>query len=128
MTLHVARWDQFGYAGKNYDRGQIIELIGAPNDEKLLRLGYISELKEKSPRILECGECGAKFLEDSARVAHGRRHHPARERIPEMVPAVTSPLGDDPRVFVDTDGDREERRRMESTPLYLDKTQASIRG
>lgn len=132
MTLHVARFDQFGYAGKNYDRGQVIELIGAPNDEKLLRLGYVSVLKEKSPRILECGECGAKFLEDSARVSHGRRHHPHRERLPEMVPASLSPLGQlppgEPEVFLDTEGDREDRRRMEDTPLFLDKTQASIRG
>jgi hypothetical protein len=126
MTLHVARWDKFTYAGQDLDRGQIVELQGMVNDEKLLRLGYISKVQEKSPRILECGECGAKFLDDSARLAHGRRRHPHRERMPEMAPGpVYDPTSGEPSVWVDTEGDKEDREREQNTPLYLENTTAS---
>lgn len=124
--MHISRWDRWQYAGKNIDRGQIVEMAGALNDEKLLRLGYVIEVTEKSPRLLECGECGAKFLEDAARLAHGRRWHPHREHKPEITPsAVYNPMTGEPSAWVDTEGDRDDRRREQDTPLYLDKTIAS---
>ena len=123
--MHVARWDNFGYNGQPVDRGQIIDLVGLPNDEKLIRLGYIVETKEKSPTVLECGECGALFLEDAARNSHGRRRHPHRERLPSMAPISVHPVTGEPSGFVDTDGDREENQRERDTPLYLENTEAS---
>lgn len=126
VTLHVARWDKFGYCGQMLDRGQIVELKDAVNDEKLLRLGYISEVKERNPSILECGECGAKFLQDAARLSHGRRHHPHRERMPDLAASgVVNPMTGEPNAYVDVEGDREEQKRERETPLYLDKTEAS---
>ena len=128
-TLHVARWDQFGYGDVEIDRGQIVEMKGLPNDEKLLRLGYITEISKAKPTILECGECGAKFLEDAARDAHGRRRHPRRARRPEFTAgSAINPTTGEPNVFVDNEGDKEERKRANDTPLYLDKTEASLKG
>jgi hypothetical protein len=126
MTLHVARWDRFTYCGTLLDRGQIVELKGAANDEKLLRLGYIEEVTEHRPAILECGECGAKFLRDEARLAHGRRRHPNRERRIEFAPtSLIDPGTGEPSAYVDTDGDREELARERETPLFLENTTAS---
>jgi hypothetical protein len=103
-----------------------VKLVGAINDEKLVRLGYITEVTEKNPRILECGECGAQFLEDVARLAHGRRHHPHRERMPEMAAStIIDPKSGEPSAYVDVEGDREDQQRERETPLWLDKTEAS---
>lgn len=126
-TFHVARWDKWDYAGKPVDRGQIVDLQGAINDEKLLRLGYITEVTTSSnSRVLECGECGAKFLQDANRTAHGRRRHPHRERPPEMAPGpVQDPKSGEPSVWIDTEGDKDDRERERETPLYLENTTAS---
>lgn len=125
--MHVARWGEFGYAGQTLDRGQVVKMVGAPNDEKLLRLGYITEVTEKNPKILECGECGAKFLADNLRLAHGRKRHPHRERpdIEVAVSGVTNPETGEPTGVIDTTGDREEQQREREAPLFLDKTEAS---
>lgn len=128
-TLHVARWDNFAYLDQQLDRGQIVELRNARNDEKLLRLGYIAAINDRKPTVLECGECGAKFLEDAARDAHGRRRHPHRARAADMgVGGVYDPTTGEPSAFLDTEGDKEDRQRERDTPLYLDKTEASLKG
>lgn len=129
MALHVARWSDFGYCGQTLDRGQVVNMQGAANDEKLLRLGYITPVNEKNPKLLECGVCGARFLDDAARSAHGRRRHPERaRRQASITPSpVVDPGTGEPSSYIDTEGDREEKQNMEQSPLYLDKTEANRR-
>src|ERR1051325_4287518 len=66
-----------GYNGKELDRGQVFELEGAANDEKLVRLGYVAELP-RDVRPVECGVCGGKFYDESMRAGHGSLRHPQR--------------------------------------------------
>jgi hypothetical protein len=47
----------FDYAGKALDRGQVFELAGSRNDEKLLRLRYVEEWKGKDKDLHECAAC-----------------------------------------------------------------------
>lgn len=97
----------FGYMNTSLDRGQIFELGGALNDEKLVRLGYCAELPADAPRH-QCAECGALFVGINERTAHGDKRHV--ERTPE----------EEERLF-----DREERQLEQVAPLFLDKTIAS---
>ena len=61
--LYYAR-RPFGYTDDLYvDQGQVVELAGAINDEKLTRLGYFEKLTDGAARRArdECGECGAQL-------------------------------------------------------------------
>jgi hypothetical protein len=105
---------EYGRAGeaKRIDRGQVLELEGLVNDEKLVRLGYVS-LINKRATIVTCGKCGAQFVTDEALATHGRdRHAPPRQLTPQE---------EDQRV--------EARHKLEDelSPLNLDKT-AAARG
>lgn len=78
----------FGY-GKHEttDTGQIVELTGAANDEKLVRLGHFREI-EKGTKPVQCGRCGLLFIGDGYLVRHGQRRHSgniAPEREDEML-------------------------------------------
>lgn len=108
---HYLRWP-FDYDGRSYDRGQVVQLIGARNDERLIRLGYVGEVAPKT-EIFVCGECGAEFVEQTARFSHGRDRH--RDR-------ALDPREEDRRA------DAQERMLMETAPLSLEKTEASMRG
>lgn len=99
----------FDYAGGSYDRGQVIMLVGAKNDEKLVRLGYVTELDRRATTY-ECAECGGTFIGIAERTAHGNKRHLAR---------VLSPEEEDQRE------EAEERQIEQIAPLYLDKTAAS---
>ncbi len=102
----------FDYAGAAYDRGQLIQLQGYPNDERLVRLGYVAAL-EKGAETYACAVCGGQFIGIRERTQHGdKRHAPRRERTP-----------------ADEDAADEAEDRMLDTvaPLYLDKTAASTR-
>ena len=124
--IHVARWDNFQYGQSFVDRGQVIELSGSRNDDKLLRLGYITESTEKEHTLLTCGECEAIFISDNSRNAHGRRRHPQRARRAEMVPVGPfDPSTGLPSAYEDTEGDREDRQRAKDTPLYIENSTAS---
>ena len=72
----------FQYQEMDLDRGQLFELRGAPNDEKLERLGYVAAL-EKGTETYECGECGAKFVDMGMRSGHGQKRHPSVPRTPQ---------------------------------------------
>lgn len=112
-TLYVARRSmEYGRPGseKRIDRGQLIELEGLVNDEKLVRLGYLS-LANKRATVVSCGKCGAQFVTDEALATHGRdRHAPARELTPQ-----------------EEDQRAESKHKLEDelAPLHLDKTAAS---
>lgn len=60
------------------DRGQVFELEGMPNDDRLLKLGHIVEV-DKNTETYECPECGASFVGMGYRTSHAMRAHPSRE-------------------------------------------------
>jgi len=99
----------FDYAGKALDRGQVFELVGSRNDEKLLRLRYVEEWKGKEKDLHECAACGALFIGGNEREGHYERRH---------VRVTLSPDEEDRRI------DREERMLAEIAPLALDKVAA----
>jgi len=95
----------FGYAGQELDRGQIVELVGAKNDEKLIRLGYFAPV-EKKAETYKCAECGAEFIGLAERTHHGDKRHSGKALTPEEEDRQT---------------EREERLMDELAPLNLDK-------
>lgn len=132
---------QWHYNGRPADRGLLLTLDGAPNDEKLIRLGYL--VKVERPRKLEqyprCGTCGQGFVTDQALTAHGDKWH-ARGKpsvgngIPqEYLDAVaraedTAAILREVSLVPDVDGDDEDARIARDTPPYLEKTTASLHG
>jgi hypothetical protein len=105
----VAR-QPFDYGRLALDRGQVFTLAGAPNDEKLTRLGYVIPL-ERDATTYECGKCGGVFNGIAERTAHGKKRHPDR---------VLTPEEEDER------DEREERMLDQAAPLYMDKTKAAM--
>jgi hypothetical protein len=112
----MARSDQrywarrpFGYSGRQLDRGQVLTLTGAVNDEKLVRLGYVARV-ERNDTTYQCAECGAEFIGISERSSHGNTRHRERELDPHEEDALV---------------ERQERMLEQVAPLYLDKTTAS---
>ena len=111
-TLYVARRSmEYGRPGseKRLDRGQVLELEGLINDEKLVRLGYVS-LANKRATIVACGKCGAQFVTDEALATHGRDRHTPRELTPQQE---------------DERAESKAKLEDELSPLHLDKTAAS---
>jgi len=95
----------FEYNGKELDRGQITELAGAKNDEKLVRLGYfgvVDSAFQKHAETFACAECGAEFIGFAERDAHGKKRHSGR---------ALSPVQEDARQ------EREEKMLQEVAPL-----------
>lgn len=91
------------------DRGQVIELLGMPNDEKLTRLGYFMKMDTRVDPS-ECGDCGAKFVGDAERAAHGSDRHTERE---------LDPVAEEEREA------RRERRMEQEAPLFVENSRAS---
>ncbi|MEO8483333.1 MAG: hypothetical protein ABI634_14060 [Acidobacteriota bacterium] len=78
---YVAR-RPFTYDGTELDRDQIFTLTGQPNDEALVRLGYV---KEFTGAPIACGECGHAFGSAGALQHHGTlRHRPQEDQRPVM--------------------------------------------
>lgn len=108
-NLYFAR-RPFGYGRVGHlDRGQVTELLGLPNDEKLTRLGYLMQC---DPKVVpaECGECGAKFVGDAERAAHGSDRH----RDVDL-----DPLTEDEKA------ERRERHLEQVAPLFIENSAAS---
>lgn len=99
----------FQYGDKNLDRGQVFELSGARNDERLLRLGYCEETKRKKGELSECSACGALFVGGNERAGHYERVHVRVNLTPD----------EEDRRF-----DRQEKFLEEVAPIYLDKVAA----
>jgi hypothetical protein len=131
-----------GYGGREYDRGQVLNLEGLRNDEKLVRLGHVSELRHDQ-YTTQCGVCSAWFVGDAELNGHGAARHSDRfaSRESRLREALLS-LEDEPdaerrrdkredilRQFAsmqDQNADREQKILEETAPLYLDKTAASL--
>lgn len=109
-TKYYAR-RPFDYGDKQVDRGQVLELLGLRNDEKLIRLGFVLELR-RGEHICPCGVCGAQFVGDNELNAHGAMRHANRFQ-------QLSPEEEDRQL------DRQEKMLEQVAPLYLDKTAAS---
>lgn len=103
-----------GYMGVELDRGQLFDLRGAINDEKLERLGYCALLPDDLDEVYECGECGSRFVDQRMRTGHGDKRHKVRH--------WDTPLLEDQRA------DQEERVIIQEAPPYFEKTTASQRG
>lgn len=113
-SLYYARRSMtYGRPGneKRLDRGQILELEGLVNDEKLVRLGYVA-LANKRASIVQCGTCGAEFVTDEGLASHGRERHAQHQR-------PLTPRDEDERA------DKKMALEDEIAPLDLSKTAAS---
>ena len=101
----------FDYGALELDRGQVFELAGAANDEKLTRLGYCAEV-DKGAEMSECSECHAEFIGLAEKVGHGQKRHPEVPFTPDQIDRME---------------EREEKRLDVVAPLYLENTAASRR-
>lgn len=94
---------------RQFDRGQLLELQGLINDEKLVRLGYVASAPKRAT-VVQCGQCGAEFVTDEGLASHGRERHTNRS---------LSPREEDARA------DKRAAMEDEVAPLDLSKTAAS---
>jgi len=113
----AAKRGGFQYAGRDIDRGQVFELVGARNDEKLERLGFIAKVK-KTDRLSECGGCQTLFTSDGERDSHFKHRHTAR---PWESPEERT-------LREEKHAEREEKIANETAPLRLDRTKAILSG
>lgn len=105
----MARRGGFEYAGQSLDRGQVLQLAGATNDERLIRLGYVALLEPRA-ETYQCSVCGREFTGIAERTAHGNLRHRERDLSPEEE---------------DARDERMEKMQEQVAPLYLDKTKAA---
>ncbi|MBP9027299.1 MAG: hypothetical protein KBH81_14275 [Phycisphaerae bacterium] len=109
MGQQVMARRPIGYSSKDIDRGQVFELAGARNDEKLLRLGYLEAWKGKRNDLHECAACGALFVGGNEREGHYEKRHVRVQLTPDQE---------------DSRAEREERFLNEVAPIYLEKVAA----
>lgn len=113
----------FDYAGVSLDRGQLLGLAGARNDQKLDRLGYIVALR-KSDQRFPCRKCPAQFVDLNTLNAHGTKRHSDRELKAEVPYSPRGATVDDN--LAETQAfEREQRQMDEIAPLNLDNTAAN---
>lgn len=62
------------YGGQQLDARQVIEPKGLKLDVLLLRQKRLVPIPKKR-KWFECGECGAVFLDETARRIHGNKRH-----------------------------------------------------
>lgn len=100
----------FGYGRLGtLDRGEVFELSGLPNDEKLVRLGFAVEYTDKGGTS-DCGDCGKRFIGDAERAAHGSDRHRERDLSPEE---------EESRI------ERRDRMLETSAPIFWENTKAT---
>ena len=115
------------YHGTNYDRGQLLPMLGGPRDEQLQRMGYVQPApKEETYLRAQCGECGAWFLNEPFRDGHGRLRHSARFAPADLDIGSGMDGPDGGAALRDVTGDADERRMQQQYPLYLQKTKATL--
>jgi hypothetical protein len=112
-TRAFARRGGFEYLGKPLDFGQLFELAGARNDEKLVRLGYVQEWTGKPKDAAKCRVCGAEFISESYRDRHGNARHSERALTPDQE---------------DAQAERDDRFAAEVAPIAWEKTAAAQGG
>jgi hypothetical protein len=113
--------------GTTYERGQLLTLRGDWGDERLERLGFVEKAPpDKAYLHAQCGVCGAWFVSEMFRDAHGRVRHRQRfdgeERF-DIEPGMAGPEGG--AALRDVTGDAESRRQWTEYPPYLEKSKAS---
>lgn len=62
----------------HFERGEIVELRGHPNDAALIRVDYVTPLKVDYPNGCEeasCVSCGKVFVDQSFKAMHDKNHH-----------------------------------------------------
>jgi hypothetical protein len=131
MNLH---WVKFaipglGYVtlyGKDYDRGELVQLSGGTHDEPLIRMEYVLPVrKEEMHRHAQCGVCEKWFVDERFRDQHGRLRHQNRFADDlDVAMGMNGPAGG--AALRDTTGDAEERRMQQEYPLRLDRTKATL--
>lgn len=113
MPGFVCRWGPMDYDdGMSLDPGQLFDIREHCNNERLLRLGYIEAFT--GGESYQCSECGAQFTSIQLRSEHGDRRHRVRYEF--------DPDTEDESV------ERDMRLANARSPLYLDKTLASLNG
>jgi hypothetical protein len=138
VDLYTVRRPFPAYGALPADRGRVLELANARNDEKLVRLGFL-ELFTKRTALRDlpmCGQCGLYFSDEGLLTAHGDMRHrtpeePIRANFAMQGMEALATSRDTTitgRIGVDVTGDAEERRLDREVPLYMDKTAASLRG
>ena len=71
------------YCGRWYDRGELVPIAGAVNDEKLLRMHFLVLVEEGQP-LYECRVCQRQFVASRLRDEHGRSAHRPAAANPEI--------------------------------------------
>jgi len=118
------------------DLDQVTQLRGMGNDERLVRLGYLSLVSE-GISIVKCGYCGAGFTTDYALNNHGKRRHSKSEQ--DLIKDA-SPISDEQiqrklesgRLGVGHEDESASVKMADEIstqrPLYMDKTEASVKS
>jgi hypothetical protein len=115
------------YHGINYDRGELLTLVGGPRDEQLTRMGFIERARpEEAHHHAQCGVCGKWFLTEQFRDQHGETRHSDRFAPPDLAIGGGMDGPDGGAALRDVTGDAEERRMQQQYPLYLEKTKATL--
>lgn len=95
--------------GETLDPGQIVELGGWLNDDKLIRLNLVKKIDGRS-KPCQCGKCGKQFAAEFFLSGHGNKRHrglTAKEQLDVSI--------------------AEDKKMDTVMPLHLDKT-AATRG
>lgn len=131
--------------------GQVFKLAGYPNDEKLVRLGYLAKVTKASMpsgKPFPCRKCGAFFTTERGRDKHGYEKHeqaslrnPHLQRLYDRTQELLSmgrrlnlheelELKQLREAATAWDEQREERPYQEAStqaPLHMERTAASMR-
>lgn len=126
------------YGGKALSQGQVFMLLGSPNDDRLVRLGFVQLLNDAE--TFSCRVCGSNFAAikngpngQSLRDRHAFAAHEATDK-PQVREAQATDI---PHITEDTDRHGEPKFKIGGEPdprlpeggdltgLYLDQTAAS---
>lgn len=133
--MHLTHWSRFvlpdvkffTYYGTNYDRGQLMALVGGPRDEQLTRMGFIEVALTANAHLrAQCGVCGCWFLTEQFRDMHGKLRHSDRFADADLDIGGGMQGPDGGAALRDVTGDAEERRMQQQYPLYLDRSRATL--
>lgn len=141
LPLNAKFWAKrpFGYGGQSLERGQVGRLTQSPNDRLLHDLGYLA-LLDDDVKPFPCRECGAEFLDQRLRDAHGKSAHEKNAYSPPPPPVRRDGETDDAfknRMdewalqagrMADMKEEQVQKRIDAEAPIDLTKTTASRKG
>ena len=70
----------FGYGGQDLEEGQLFDLAGLRNDEKLIRLRFCEKVGRKD-ETFPCSGCGKFFAEEGSLRRHQARAHSSKAAV-----------------------------------------------